>query len=162
MAETDGVRNRERQLVVFRLADAFYGVDIGSVREIIRTREITYVPGAPHVIEGVINLRGKICPVVDLRKRLDVAVSGTTDDTRIVVVEVDGEDVGVMVDAVTEVLRISDDCVEPRPPTITTAKSNLVESIANVGDRLILLVALESALRREAGDSFAEVEEAAA
>jgi purine-binding chemotaxis protein CheW len=121
------------------------------------------VPGTPHFIEGVINLRGKICPVVDLRKCLDVAVSGTTDDTRIVVVEVDGEDVGVMVDAVTEVLRISDDCVEPPAPIIATAESNLVEGIANVGDRLILLVSLETALRREdAGDSFAEVEEEAA
>ena len=96
----------ERQLVVFSLAGEAYGVDIEAVREIIRMEEITQVPNAPEFVEGVINLRGMVCPVLDLRKRLGVDVSETTNESRIVVVEIDGEQVGLIVDEVTQVLRI--------------------------------------------------------
>ena len=105
MSENNGVTG-ERQLVVFDLNEEAYGVDISQVREIIRMQEITRVPRAPEFIEGVINLSGKVIPVVDLRTRFSMPGTERTDEHRIVVVDVDGQDIGMVVDAVTEVSRI--------------------------------------------------------
>lgn len=132
----------ERQLVVFRLAQDIYGFDIEAVREIIRMQEITRVPNAPEHIEGVINLRGRICPVMDLRKRLGVSESRATAESRIVVVEIAGDDVGMIVDAVTEVLRVPGDRIQPPASLVITADTRVVEGIVNLGDRLIILVDL--------------------
>ncbi len=149
MADKESAAAAERQLVVFSLACDVYGVDIAAVVEIIRMQEITRVPNAPEFVEGVINLRGKICPVIDLRRRFGVHVSETTDESRIVVVEADGDDVGMIVDAVTEVLKIDGACVEPPSEVIASEDASLVEGIANLGERLILLMDLRTALSRE-------------
>lgn len=119
--ETATVELDEKQLVIFDLAEETYGVDIGSVREIIRIQEITKVPRTPEFVEGVINLRGKVIPVIALRKRFRFHQAEATKDTRIVVVDIGGTDIGVVVDAVTEVLRLSGDAVEPPTGVITTA-----------------------------------------
>jgi len=152
----------ERQLVVFRLAQDVYGFDIQAVREIIRMQEITRVPNAPEQIEGVINLRGRICPIMDLRKRFDVAISEATAESRIVVVEIAGEDVGVIVDAVTEVLRVPGDRIQPPSSVVTTADTRVVEGIVNLGDRLIILVDLNTLLTPDDRAVFQEMELAAA
>ena len=136
----------EKQLVVFDLADEGYGVDIGSVREIIRMQDITQVPRTPEFVEGVINLRGKVIPVVDLRKRFGFPEADATKDTRIVVVDIGGQDIGVVVDAVTEVLRIGADAVEPPSSLITTADSEYLLGIAKLETRLIILLDLQQAL----------------
>ena len=136
----------EKQLVVFDLADEGYGVDISSVREIIRMQDITTVPRTPEFVEGVINLRGKVIPVVDLRKRFGFPESDVTKDTRIVVVDIGGQDIGVVVDSVTEVLRIGADAVEPPSSVITTADSEYLLGIAKLDTRLIILLDLEQAL----------------
>ena len=136
----------EKQLVVFDLADEGYGVDISSVREIIRMQDITTVPRTPEFVEGVINLRGKVIPVVDLRKRFGFPESDATKDTRIVVVDIGGQDIGVVVDSVTEVLRIGADAVEPPSSVITTADSEYLLGIAKLDTRLIILLDLEQAL----------------
>jgi purine-binding chemotaxis protein CheW len=130
----------ERQIVVFRLADAVYGIDIRAVREIIRMQAITPVPNAPEFIEGVTNLRGKICPVMDLRRRFALDVSRITGDSRIVVLEIDGEDVGMIVDGVAEVLRVPGGRVEEPPLSeVEGVCSDVIEGIANLGERLIVL-----------------------
>ena len=136
----------EKQLVVFDLAAEAYGVDIGSVREIIRMQDITQVPRTPEFVEGVIDLRGKVIPVVDLRKRFGFEVEEATKDTRIVVVDIGGQDIGVVVDAVTEVLRVSADAVEPPSSVITTADSEYLLGIVKLATRLIILLDLEQAL----------------
>lgn len=136
----------EKQLVVFDLADETYGVDIGSVREIIRIQEITKVPRTPDYVEGVINLRGKVIPVIDLRKKFGFQKAEVTKDTRIVVVDINGADIGVVVDAVTEVLRLSSDAVEPPTGVITTAESDYLLGIAKLESRLIILLDLQKAL----------------
>ena len=136
----------EKQLVVFDLAAEAYGVDISSVREIIRMQDITKVPRTPEFVEGVINLRGKVIPVVDLRKRFGFDVEDATKDTRIVVVDISGQDIGVVVDAVTEVLRVSADAVEPPSSVITTADSEYLLGIVKLSTRLIILLDLEQAL----------------
>ena len=139
----------ERQLVVFDLATESYGIDIGAVREIIRMQEITNVPRTPEFVEGVINLRGKVIPVVDLRKRFGLSVGEKSAENRIVVVDIGGQDIGVIVDAVNEVLRIFTDSVEPPSSVITTADSDYLMGIAKVDDRLLILLDLESVLSAE-------------
>lgn len=152
----------ERQLVVFDLASEAYGVDIGTVREIIRLQEITHVPNAPDFVEGVINLRGKVIPVVDLRKRFGVAVGEQTAESRIVVVDIAGEDIGVMVDAVAEVLRIAADSVESAASIITTADSYYILGIAKLGEQLIILLDLEKVLSQEEKVALLDARAAAA
>lgn len=143
MAEQgDGVR----QLVVFELANEVYGINIGTVREIIRMQTVTYVPDSPGFVEGVINLRGRVIPVVDLRKRFGLPVTEATNESRVLVVDISGDDIGVIVDAVTEVQRISEDSVEPTTTLVTTEDSYYIEGIAKVDDQLLILLDLESAL----------------
>lgn len=144
--DTTVVEVDEKQVVVFDLAAETYGVDIGSVREIIRIQEITQVPRTPEFVEGVINLRGKVIPVIDLRKRFGFGEVAYTKDTRIVVVDIGGSDIGVIVDAVTEVLRLASDLVEPPMDVITTADSDYLLGIAKLEDRLIILLDLQRAL----------------
>ncbi len=145
----------ERQLVVFDLADEAYGVNIGSVREIIRMQEITRVPRTPDYVEGVINLRGKVIPVIDMRKRFGFPVAERTKDTRIVVIDIGGADIGATVDAVSEVLRLSSESIEPPMAVITTADSDYLLGIAKLETRLIILLDLQRAL---AADAMAAVQ----
>lgn len=150
MAETETLtQSEERQLVVFDLAGEVYGVDIGTVREIIRMQEITHVPNAPDFVEGVINLRGKVIPIVDLRKRFTLAASEQTKDSRIVVVDIAGEDIGVTVDGVREVMRLPADSIEKTSDVITTENSYYIEGIANLGERLIIMLDLDKVLSKE-------------
>lgn len=137
----------ERQLVVFDLAGEAYGVNIGTVREIIRMQAVTHVPETPDFVEGVINLRGRVIPVVDLRKRFALATSEHTSDSRIVVVDIAGHDIGVIVDAVTEVLRVAGASIEPASALITTEDSYYMDGIAKIGDRLLILLDLDRVLQ---------------
>ncbi|MDP6454975.1 MAG: chemotaxis protein CheW [SAR202 cluster bacterium] len=146
----------EEQLVVFDLAAEAYGVDIGAVREIIRMQDITKVPGAPAFVEGIINLRGNVIPVVDLRKRFALSVSEANRDNRIVVVDIGGQDIGVVVDAVTEVLRIAADSVEPPSAVITTADSVYLLGIVKLEGRLVILLDLEKVLTESEKNALTE------
>ena len=139
-------QDSERQLVVFDLAGEAYGVNIETVREIIRMQTITAVPDTPDFIEGIINLRGSVNPVVDLRKRFSLNVQEETSETRIVVVDIGGEDIGVVVDAVNEVLRITGDSVVPPSSLVTTEDSYYIDGIAKVEDRLLILLDLDRLL----------------
>ena len=152
----------ERQLVVFDLSGEAYGVNIETVREIIRMQAVTYVPDTPDFVEGVINLRGSVNPVVDLRKRFGLSVGDVTDDSRIVVVDIDGESIGSIVDAVTEVLRIPQDSVEPTSALMTTKDSYYIDGIAKLGDRLLILLDLDRALSSAERETLTEVSATAA
>ena len=136
----------ERQLVVYELAGEYYGVDITAVESIIKKQAITAVPHAPAFVEGVTNLRGTVLPVIDLRKRFGLAATEANRDTRIVVVDVDGTKVGMVVDGVSEVLRVPDDAIVPPSPMVVTAASAFVTGIAKVGERLVILVDLGKVL----------------
>jgi len=137
---------REEQLVVFELAGESYGVEISQVQEIDRMERVTVVPHAPEFVEGVINLRGRITPVVDLRARFDLAKVAATPLTRIVVVKAGEEWVGLVVDTVSEVLRIPLDAIEPPSAMVTTSESAFVRGIAKLEERLIILLDLERVL----------------
>lgn len=138
------------QLVVFTLADESYGVDIGKVSGIERMHDITKIPRTADFVEGVINLRGRIIPVVDLRKIFCVTVGEQTKDTRIVVVDSGGQPIGCMVDAVTEVLRISTESVEPPSSVITSSGgSDYLLGIAKLENRMIILLDLDKVLSQD-------------
>lgn len=139
----------ERQLVVFDLAGEIYGVNIETVREIIRMQAVTYVPDAPDFVEGVINLRGRVIPVIDLRRRFGLTVTEETSDSRVLVVDSEGEDLGVIVDAVTEVQRIPEDSIEPVSSLVSTEQSDYIVGITKVGEQLIILLDLDRAIGNE-------------
>ena len=138
----------ENQLVVFELAGENYGLDIAAVDGIIKLQDITAVPHAPDFVEGVTNLRGTVLPVIDLRRRFGLPEADSTTDTRIVVVDVDGTKVGMVVDAVTEVLRVAADTFEQPSPLVTTT-SAFITGIARVDERLVILVDLAKVLSTE-------------
>ena len=139
----------DRQLVVFELADEFYALDIHRVESIIKMQEITSVPHAPAFVDGVINLRGEVLPVDDLRSRFGLDTQEETKETRIVVVAIDQMKVGMIVDGVSEVLNVNTDEVGPPSPMVTTVDSGLIEGIAKEDDRLIILVDLAKVLTVE-------------
>jgi len=134
------------QIVVFRLANEFYGVDIGAVNTIIRMQEITKIPQTPGFVEGVINLRGSIIPVIDLRKRFALPAGGTTKASRIIVVENGGQMVGMVVDAVVETLRLSADSIEPPSPVIASIDSEYLRGVGKLENRLVILLDLDKVL----------------
>jgi purine-binding chemotaxis protein CheW len=134
-----------QQLVTFRLGDEEYGVDILKVHEIDRMMDITEVPNAPSSIEGVINLRGKVIPVINLRRKFNLPEKEADSRTKIVVVDI-GTSAGMIVDSVSEVLRISSDIVEPPPPMTASVSSEYIKGVGKLKDRLLILLDIEKLL----------------
>lgn len=131
------------QLVSFVVGEEEFAVPILSVQEINRMMQITQVPQSPPFVEGVINLRGKIIPVINLRERFGMGALDDSDDVRIIVVEVNDRVIGFTVDRVNEVLRISKDIVDPPPPMVCGIESDYVEGVGKLDDRLLILLSLE-------------------
>jgi purine-binding chemotaxis protein CheW len=130
------------QLVTFVVGTEEFAVPILSVQEINRMMQITRVPQSPPFVEGVINLRGKIIPVVDLRKRFGMQIDADNADNRIIVVEVGGRVIGFTVDRVNEVLRIQSSIVEPPPSMVCGIDSEYVQGVGKLEDRLLILLDL--------------------
>ena len=138
------------QLVIFQLAGEEFGVDIMQVQEIIRMPEITRIPQSPEYVEGVINLRGKIIVVVNLDTRFDLRSKELDDDSRIIIVEVGESIVGMIVDSVSEVLRLSSSNVESAPEIISTKiKADYLKGVGKLDNRLLILLDLEKVLNDE-------------
>ncbi|MBS1708724.1 MAG: purine-binding chemotaxis protein CheW [Armatimonadetes bacterium] len=136
----------ELQTVVFRLADEAYGIDIFRVNEIIRLREITSIPKTDAHVRGLVNLRGKTIPVLDLRARFNLQQGEETENTRIIVVESDNGNVGIVVDAVTEVMTLQSDQIEDTPSLVTDVDNDFVRGVARRNESLITLLDLDKAL----------------
>lgn len=136
----------EQQTVVFRLGDESYGIDIFRVSEIIRVREITPIPGTEAHIRGLVNLRGRTIPIVDLRTRLQLPPAEETESARIIVVDTEGGHVGVVVDAVAEVRTLKASQLEETPAILSSQASDFVKSLAKQEDRIITLLDLDKAL----------------
>ncbi len=137
------------QLVTFSIGEEEFGVNILKVQEIIRTMEITKVPRAPEFVVGVINLRGKVIPIIDLRRRFGLAFKAPDKNTRIIVIEINSIIVGFVVDAVSEVLRIPTSTVEPPPPVVAGVDSDYVSGVGKLHDRLLILLDLDKLLSSE-------------
>lgn len=140
----------EIQLVVFTLKGTNtvceYGVPITKVQEIIPMTAPTRLPQAPNFVEGIINLRGRIIPIIDLKKRFEMGSSEITNETRSVVVEVEGHTVGIIVDEVSEVLRLPVDNIEPAPTIIGGIAAEYLTGVGKVDDRLLILLDMDKIL----------------
>jgi purine-binding chemotaxis protein CheW len=133
----------DTQIVVFALGKERYGLEISTVYEIIRQQPITAVPQAPASVEGVINLRGRIIPVVDLRDRFGLPPSEASSASRVVVCDANGLRVGLIVDGVSEVLMIPADAVEPTPEIAVGGDTEYVRGVAKLGEQMIILLDLD-------------------
>lgn len=133
--------DEELQLVVFNIDQEVFGVDITQVREIIKLTEITTMPNCPEHVEGVINLRGQITTVMDLRKRLGAKVNDATEHTRIIIIESGNQILGMIVDAVTEVLRISNKDIDSSDG-ISSSFGEYIRGVGKLNKRLLILLDL--------------------
>ncbi len=143
---SDSQSLEEEHLVIFSLGKELYGVTIHAVESIIKLQAITQVPRTAGFILGVTNLRGTVVPVLDLRIRFNLAHNENTANTRIVIVNSEGSKVGIVVDEVTEVLKVSRNTIQPPPPMSTTIESAFISGIARIDDRLVILLDLEKVL----------------
>jgi purine-binding chemotaxis protein CheW len=139
----------EQQVVVFSPANEYSGIDIAAVDGIIKMQPITMLPHMPEYVEGILNLRGTVIPVINLHKRFGFVPQPSTNDTRFVSIVLDRTRVGMMVNGVSAVLTISEADIDPAPPMVTTTNSNIIIGIAKVDERLIILLDLNQALKRK-------------
>lgn len=137
VAETDLL-----QLVTFRLGGEKFGVNILNVQEINKVVDITDVPNAPDFVQGIINLRGRVIPVIDLRKRFFMEAKENDQHTRIIVAETDDATVGFRVDAVDEVLRVSHESLQPPPEIVAGSNSAFFKAVVRLDDRMLMLIDL--------------------
>ena len=146
------------QLVSFNLEKEEYGINVLAVREIIRMISITRVPNTPSYVEGVINLRGKVVPIISLRRKFDLAEAEYDKRTRIMVMEVVGEMMGFIVDEVSEVIRISEKEIQPPPPVVASGvEQECMAGVINQADRLLVLLDLERMFSADERRMFSSV-----
>jgi purine-binding chemotaxis protein CheW len=144
-------------LVCFRIGKETFGVDIFSVREIVRVQEITKVPGAPEFVMGVINLRGRIISVVDLGLQLGQPPTQVGRNSRILVIQLDGVTLGFLVDAATAVMKVAGEAIEPPPEMMGDIKAEYLDGVAKLEGRLAMLLNLKKVLTAPQAVAAAEV-----
>ncbi len=150
LTETEGKEMRQEiQLACFRVGAELYALDIMRIKEIIRPQKLTPIPKAPSFIEGVINLRGAVIPVADMRKRFDQPVDAENRKNRIVICALSGKTIGLLVDEVTEVKRFGRKEIAPSPQFIRGAQADYFLGVARRDDDLIMLIDLEKVLSSE-------------
>lgn len=143
------------QLVSFTLDQEEYGVDVLRVREIIRMPVVTRVPNTPYYVEGVINLRGKVVPIICMRKKFSLMETENSKETRIMVMDMEGELMGFIVDSVSEVIRISGSEIQPSPTMVAGGiDQECIAGVINQADRLLVLLDLGRMFSRDEKNSF--------
>ncbi len=138
----------ELQLVTFTIGEE-YGVPISQVQEIIRVGNITKVPNSLPYMEGVVNLRGRVLPVLNLRKRLKLPVSDTSKESRIVVIEAGHKTIGLLVDGVSHVIKVSSEFIERAPEEVMEIDTDYITGVCKLRNGLVILIDLERLLKRE-------------
>lgn len=135
-----------RQLVIFNINEESFGVEITQVKEIIKPMDIFKVPNTPEFIEGLINLRGKVHTVFNLRKRFSLPTREFDDSTKIIIVNVNSMSIGFIVDEVNEIIRVEDEDIERTPQTITILNRKYISGVAKLGERIVLILDLACVL----------------
>ena len=160
LVKIDDAEQHDRliQLVSFNLEQEEYGVDVLKVREIIRMPIVTRVPNTPHYVEGVINLRGKVIPIISMRRKFGLPETESDKQTRIMVMDVEGELMGFIVDAVSEVIRISGSEIQPSPAVVAGGvDQECIAGVINQAERLLVLLELEKMFSGDAKQLFATI-----
>lgn len=139
----------DKKIVVFRVKDEEYGVDVHEVRSIERIQPITRVPGAPSFVKGVINLRGSVTPIIELRGRLGFESEEYGDQTRIIVVGVDDLEIGLIVDSCNDVVDVPQGAIEPPPSVVGGINASYLDGVAKIDNRLFILLNLSKVLKEE-------------
>jgi purine-binding chemotaxis protein CheW len=144
--QTSAIHSEMLQLVTFKLAGQKYAVDILKVQEINNIKEITTIPNAPAFLEGAINLRGKVIPVLNLGKKFSFDHTEINDLAKIVIMDIRGVIMGIIVDSVSDVLRIPRDLVEPPPPVSSNISTKFISGIAKLDEELVILLDMDKLL----------------
>lgn len=158
LVKTDGTTQRDEliQLVSFMLADEEYGVEVLKVREIIRMPTITKMPNAPQHVEGIINLRGKVIPIISMRKRFGLMESENSSHTRIIIMDVAGALTGFIVDAVSEVIRIHSSEIQPPPSMVMSGGigQEFITGVFNHAERLLIIMDVDRMFSEDEREVF--------
>jgi purine-binding chemotaxis protein CheW len=143
------IRDNLSQLISFTVGEEEFGLEILRVKEVIRIREITRLPRAPSFVQGIINLRGDVIPIIDLREKFGLEHHDYTSMTRVIVVDVDGQLIGMVVDSASQVVRIPADQIEPPPPIVGGLSAEYVKGVGKLDDRLVILVNIDRIISSE-------------
>ena len=135
-----------RQIISFSVGEEEYGLELLRVKEVIRVREITWLPKAPSFVKGIINLRGDVIPIIDLRDKFGLESREDRAQTRVIVVEIEGRLMGLVGDSASQVVRIPADQVDPPPPVPGGFSQNLITGVGKIEDRLVILLNVDSIL----------------
>ena len=147
MSAQDKAINAEvQQLIKFAVGEETYGLDLLRVKEVIRAREVTWLPQAPSCVKGIVNLRGDVIPIIDLRERFGLNQEKGTSATRVIVVEMDGKKAGLVVDSASQVVRIHCDQFSDAPSMIGESARNFITSVGKLGDDLVIMLDAEKLL----------------
>lgn len=136
------------KVIVFQLQDEEYGIPVQQVRSIEKVQHITRVPRTASYIKGVINLRGVVTPIIDLRKRFGLTEFEDTESTRMIIVSKDDIEVGFIVDAANDVIDIHQDVIEPAPEVVGSVEVEYIQGVAKLDKRLIVMIDLEQVLKK--------------
>lgn len=149
----------ENQYVIFKLDQEEFGIDIMNVKEIIPYQESVHVPNTPKFIEGIINYRGNVIPVINLKKRFNIGLAETTEDTRIIVITLGEKEVGFIVDEASQTIRLDEDKIDPTPDIISGIDKRYIIGVGKIDeDRLLILLDLMEILTNEEKDAIETME----
>jgi len=145
--KNSNVQREEKQFIVFTIDDEKFGVDVKQIKQIIPICETTHIPNAPSFVEGVINLRGDIIPIIDLKSKLSLQVKGINEkEGKIIIVELDNNNIGMKVDSVSEMIRIYEDEIAEPPKIVKGINRNYLKGLGKLNDKLLLLLDLNRIL----------------
>ncbi len=145
--------NESISLVTFRLGTGEYAIDIMQAKEIIKIEKITLIPNAPDFVEGVINLRGNIIPVIDLKKRFKLEeLTDQEKNTGIIIVKIDTIDMGIIIDSISKVVSIPNSNIQPPPPMFSGIGQRYIKGIGKLGDKLLVILDLGKLFTEEEGE----------
>ena len=143
---TNATEQKNLKVIVFQLADKEYAIPVSHVKGIEKLMHITRVPKTERYVKGVINLRGVVTPIIDLRERFDLPVSGNEETTRIIIITLESMEVGFIVDAANDVLDIDAASIEQQPEVVGSSEEDFIAGVAKLDNRLLILLHLEKVL----------------
>jgi len=149
--------NKQLQLVTFNLSDEVFAVDILNIQSINRKIDITVIPNAPDFIEGIINLRGQVIPIISLRKRFGMEAKRLDKDSRFIVMEIENKIIGFIVDSVYEVLKIDSSLCSPPPPLTGGIDTEYITSVAKLEDKLIIILDLNKIISKKEMEELKDI-----